>query len=349
MTRKIRIISVGGGWVVNNRHLLALKQSGLFEVVGVISNDEERAKKTAAKHGIKNWGIAYDPENGWQRESDAVMIGTVPHVHHIIAKQALNAGKHVITEKPMTIDLKDARELDQLARDKKLTLAVVHNFQFSRAAKAFRRDLESGKIGKIQTVYGVQLCNHARNIPAWCDQLPQGLFFDEAPHFYYLFRSICGSEIKLRHASIWKSRKTQNTPRLINAEYSSADGYPILLHINFDSSLTEWHVTVVGENGVADIDVWRDIYVRLPNDGSHGAVDILRTSISGAVQHFWGVLTGGIRHIRKRHLYGNDQVVRNFHRAIMGAEDALKGMNASEGMRVVEHMHELIEMAEYLE
>ena len=89
MSDKIRIISVGGGWVVNNRHLLALKQSGLYEIVGVISKDEDRAKNTAAKHGIKNWALEYDPTSGWQKDSDAVMIGTVPHVHHAIAKKAL--------------------------------------------------------------------------------------------------------------------------------------------------------------------------------------------------------------------------------------------------------------------
>jgi hypothetical protein len=212
---------------------------------------------------------------------------------------------------------------------------------------AFRRDLAAGRIGTIRTIYGTQLCNHRRNIPAWCDQMPLGLFFDEAPHFYYIFRSLCGDEIALRHASVWRSRHAgQNTPRLINAEYAAPAGYPILLHINFDSSLTEWHVTVVGDNGVADIDVWRDIYVRLPNDGVHTARDILRTSVSGAYQHFCGVLTGGIRHLRKRHLYGNDEVVRRFYRAIQG-EDSLKGMNAAEGIRVVEHMHELITKATY--
>ena len=105
---------------------------------------------------------------------------------------------------------------------------------------------------------------------------------------------------------------------------------------------------MVGEHGVADIDVWRDIYVRLPNDGVHTAKDILRTSISGAAQHFLGVFTGGIRHVLKKHLYGNDQVVRNFHDAIKG-KDSLKGMNADEGICVVKHMHELIDKATYFD
>jgi len=40
----LKIISIGGGWVVNSRHIPALKQSGKFDVIGVVSNDEARAK-----------------------------------------------------------------------------------------------------------------------------------------------------------------------------------------------------------------------------------------------------------------------------------------------------------------
>lgn len=346
MAERIKIISIGGGWVVNNRHIFALQKSGLFEVIGVISNDPARAERTARSHGIGQFDTEFKPGTGWQAGAQAVMIGTVPHVHHQIAKSALQAGLHVLTEKPMTVALEDARELGALAQEKKLTLAVVHNFQFSRAAKAFREDLKAGRIGKIKTVYGTQLCNHARNIPAWCDELPLGLFYDEAPHFYYLFRSIAGGEIQFLNSSVWKSPKKQNTPRVVSAEYLAGEGFPVFLHINFESSLTEWHVTVVGENGTADIDVWRDIYVRLPNDGVHTAKDILWTSLAGAGQHFAGVLTGGLRYVAKNHLYGNDEVVRRFHAAIHGT-DSLQGMSPAEGLRVIEHMHELIAKARY--
>lgn len=343
----LKIISIGGGWVVNNRHIPALQQSGKFEVIGVISNDEARAKATCARHRIANWSTSFDPASGWQAEADAIMIGTVPHVHHELAAAALRAGKHVLTEKPMTVDPADAQRLADLAREHRRVLAVVHNFQFSRAADAYRRDLAAGRIGAIRSIYGVQLCNHRRNIPAWCDELPLGLFYDESPHFYYLFRSLAGGDLAWQGGSVWRGPKTQNTPVAVSGEYAAPGGYPVFLHINFASSLTEWHVTIVGEEGTADIDVWRDIYVRLPNDGVHSAKDILMTSVLGAGQHFLGVASGGLRYARGRHLYGNNVVVDNFARAIAG-EDSLKGMDAAEGIRVIGMQHELVEKARYI-
>lgn len=345
---RIKIVSVGCGWVANNRHLPALKQSGLYDVLGVVSDHGHHAEATARKHGLPRHATGFDPTSGWQAEADAVMIGTVPHAHHAIAKAALMAGKHVLSEKPMTVELADGRELIDLAKEKNRVLAVVHNFQFGRAANQFRADLAAGKIGKIQTVYGVQLCNHKRNIPAWCDRLPLGLFYDEAPHFYYTFRWLAGGDLRFENGTVWKSNKEgQNTPRVVSAEYSAPDGFPVFLHVNFVSSITEWHMTVVGEHGVADIDLWRDIYVYLPNDGVHTAKDILMTSVLGAGQHFAGVLSGGIRYARGKHLYGNNVVVKNFHRAIRG-EDSLKGMDGAEGLRVITMMHELIEKSRYI-
>jgi predicted dehydrogenase len=344
-SKKVKIISVGGGWVVNNRHILALQQSGHFDVIGVISNDPKRAEATAAKHGIPHCATELTFKD-WQAEAEAVMIGTVPHVHHTLATRALEAGRHVLSEKPMTVEIRDAEALTRLAKEKNRVLAVVHNFQFSRAAHAFRRDVAAGLIGNITSIYGVQLCNHKRNIPAWCDQLPLGLFYDESPHFYYLFRSLAGGDLTYVGGSVWKPHKPQNTPRMVSGEYRAAGNFPVFLHINFESSLTEWHVTVVGEKATADIDVWRDIYVRLPNDGVHSAKDILWTSITGAAQHFAGVFTGGMRYVGGRHLYGNDEVVARFYRAIQG-EDSLQGMNPAEGLRVISMQHELIDKATY--
>ena len=344
MSERIKIISIGGGWVVNNRHIPSLLKNPKFELIGVVSNESDRAKRTAEKFGIKNYTTAMKLDSGWQSEAHAVVIGTVPHMHYDIAKAALDNGKHVLTEKPMVIDPAQGRDLRDRAQTKKLILAVVHNFQFARAAHQFRDDFANGRIGKIQAIYGVQLCNHARHIPTWCDELPLGLFFDEAPHFYYLFRLLAGGDIKLLHASVLKSTENKNTPRMVTGEYQSASGFSLYLHINFASSLTEWHVTVVGDKGTADIDVWRDIYIYLPNDGAHAAKDILRTSLYSTFQHLWGVWTGGFRYIMGRHLYGNPEVQDRFYRAIRG-EDSLQGMNADEGIRVVEMMHELIQRA----
>ncbi|MDD5482213.1 MAG: Gfo/Idh/MocA family oxidoreductase [Kiritimatiellae bacterium] len=350
----VKILSIGGGWVVNHRHLPALKLNPGFELAGIVSDNEQRTRETARRFGVPHFAANIDFSADWQASADAVIIGTIPHAHYEIAKQSLLAGKHVLTEKPMTLTVEQGQELAALAKEKKLVMAVVHNFQFSGAAKKYQHDLARGRIGKIQAAYGVQLCNHRRNIPAWCDKLPLGLFFDESPHFYYLFRWLSGGQCSFLNATVWKSREHRNTPRLVTAEYracsnaseQAGDDFPVYLHINFESSLTEWHVTVVGENGTADIDVWRDIYVYLPNDGVHAARDIVRTSLLATVRHWQGVLTGGIQYFRGRHLYGNLEVQNRFLQAIRG-NDSLQGMSAEEGIQVVAMQHELVNRAVY--
>jgi predicted dehydrogenase len=224
---------------------------------------------------------------------------------------------------------------------------VVHNFQFARCAQRLKTAIRNDELGAIKSIYGVQLCNHQRNIPEWCDQLPLGLFYDEAPHFYYLFRWLAQGEMQLLHASVWDDpRPARHTPRMITAEYRSSKDIPVTLHINFESSITEWHVVVVGEKATVVMDVWRDIYIRLPNDGVHSAAQIMQTSLAASWQHWLGVLTGGIRYMRGCHLYGNDEVVRRFYRAIHG-EDCLQGMDADEGRRVIELMHEVVSKADH--
>ncbi len=348
MAEKVKIISIGGGWVVNNRHIPALLRSQLFEVIGVVSHDPDRAAATATRFDIPHHATRLDFDEPWQSAAEAVMIGAVPHAHYELARAALEAGRHVLTEKPMTVEPEHARELNRLAQEHSRVLAVVHNFQFSRAANRLRHDLAAGRLGRIQALYGGQICNHARNIPDWCDRLPLGLFYDESPHFYYLLRWLGGGDLRLEQAAVRPSPiEGRNTPRVVNAEYTAADGLPVYLHINFSSSLTEWHLVVVGERGTVDLDVWRDIYVFFPNDGAHTARDILRTSLAGAAGHFAGILTGGTRYLTGRHLYGNVEVVTRFYRAIHG-ENSLQGMDPSEGLRVIEMQHELIREARYI-
>ncbi|HIE10087.1 MAG TPA: Gfo/Idh/MocA family oxidoreductase [Kiritimatiellae bacterium] len=340
---RTRIIAVGGGWVTNNRHLPAVLRSGLFEVLGVVSDSRERAEMTARKFGLSRFGNALD-FTGWQKEAEAVVIGTTPQSHFDLAAYALQAGRHVLTEKPMTVTSEQAQRLCRMAEETGRVLAVVHNFQFSRAAERLKRRLADGRLGAVRTVYGIQLCNEKRKVPSWCDRLPLGLFYDEAPHFYYLLRWLGGPEIRLRHASVlpWDGRQT---PRAVSARYCGTTGIPLYLHINFDCAITEWHLIVITDHATVDLDIWRDIYTELPDDGSHLPWQIVRTSLCGALHHFAGVVTGALRYASGRHLYGNDQIVRRFCRAIHG-EHALDGMSARDGLAVVELMHELISSAD---
>jgi predicted dehydrogenase len=80
---------------------------------------------------------------------NAVSICTPNETHYEICKQALEAGKHVLVEKPMTMAPDEAYKLVDLAREKKLVLSVGHIFRFNNALQKARSLIKSGFFGDI--------------------------------------------------------------------------------------------------------------------------------------------------------------------------------------------------------
>ena len=80
-------------------------------------------------------------------ELDAVAIATPVHLHFTLAQQALNAGKHVLVEKPLSFSSHEAAQLIELARAKNLVLMVDHTFIYTGAVKKIRELVASGDLG----------------------------------------------------------------------------------------------------------------------------------------------------------------------------------------------------------
>ena len=80
---------------------------------------------------------------------DIVVVATSNDVHYSLAKAALEAGKHVIVEKPFTNTSAEADELITLAKDKGLLLSVHHNARFHSDFKTVQKVIESGRLGRV--------------------------------------------------------------------------------------------------------------------------------------------------------------------------------------------------------
>ncbi len=83
---------------------------------------------------------------------EAVIFATPPQTHHPLVKRALEAGKHVLVEKPLATRLDHAHELADLAEDADLVLMPGHTFIYSPAVNAVRDLIQSGVIGDIHFV-----------------------------------------------------------------------------------------------------------------------------------------------------------------------------------------------------
>jgi predicted dehydrogenase len=212
--------------------------------------------------------------------------------------------------------------------------------------RRLKRDLDRGRLGTIRGVRAVQLGNPSRRLPAWYEELPLGLFYDESPHLLYLLSSVSGP-LALEKAVSAESRRGSATPAQIDAWFS-ADGadYPITLSCNFESSVSEWYLAVHGEQAVGIVDIFRDIYLRLPNDGAHGTGDVIRTSVAATAQHWWQHVTSGVPHLTGKLRYGNDEVFDRFGRAICGDRDAMRPIEAEAAQRILELQHAIISKRE---
>lgn len=83
---------------------------------------------------------------------EAVLIATPPTTHHPLVKRALQAGKHVLVEKPLATRLEDGHELAGLARESGLTLMPGHTFIYSPPVNTVRELIQTGVVGDIHFV-----------------------------------------------------------------------------------------------------------------------------------------------------------------------------------------------------
>ena len=82
-------------------------------------------------------------------EIQAIVIALPVHLHHPVAKAALENGKHVLIEKPMTSSVEQSKELVALAKQKNLTLMVGHTFIYSAPVRKIKEIVDSGDLGEI--------------------------------------------------------------------------------------------------------------------------------------------------------------------------------------------------------
>ncbi|KAF1697888.1 oxidoreductase [Pseudoxanthomonas jiangsuensis] len=319
MARPLRIGVIGLGWVATHRHVPAIRRCGRFELAGVADRNPDSARRWGERLGVRHCTASAAEQIDWLDEVDALDVATSPMSHHGLILGALQRGKHVITEKPFAMSRQEGRELEAAASESGLTLNIVHNFQFAPATRKLLRDLDSGRIGPVRSIVATQWGNPSRRLPVWYQQLPGGLFYDESPHLLYLMRRLAGGELRLQAVDACPSTTGNATPSSVDVAYRVALPHgeiPVTMSCRFESPLSEWHVAVLGDKGAGLLDVFRNIYIYLPNDGAHGVVQVVRTSASATLSHWLQHLTNGPAHFAGRLLYGNEQVFSDFGDAI---------------------------------
>lgn len=141
---RIGVIGVGFGARV---HIPAYQSEGL-DVVAVCSRREERGREAAERYGIRH--VYTDYERMARMDGlDAVSVVSPRLLHYPMAMAALEAGKHVLCEKPFTTDLDHARGLWNKAASTGVTAMLAHEFRFASARARVKELIDEGFIGPL--------------------------------------------------------------------------------------------------------------------------------------------------------------------------------------------------------
>ena len=142
----IRVGVIGTGFGAS-LHLSALRENSDFDTVAICSRRPERARAAALDHGIPAHLADYR-ELARNDTIDAVIVASPPHLHHAMVIAALEAGKHVVCEKPMARNLAEARDMQRIA-DRVGTVAMVnHQLRFLPIRMRIHELINEGYIGE---------------------------------------------------------------------------------------------------------------------------------------------------------------------------------------------------------
>lgn len=147
---KINVAVVGTGFG-QKVHIPGLQANPRTEVVAVYHRDLDKAKEVAQSHGIPQACTSL-AEIVSLPQVQAVSISTPPFLHYEMAKIALQAGKHILLEKPTALSAAEARELYQLALANNVVATVDFEFRFVPAWQHLAELLAQGYVGKTRLI-----------------------------------------------------------------------------------------------------------------------------------------------------------------------------------------------------
>lgn len=170
--KKLKIGIVGCGGIANGKHMPALSRIPEVEMVAFCDIIEERAQKAAKQYGTEDAKVYIDYKELLADDSIEVVHVLTPNREHCaITVDALEAGKHVMCEKPMAKTAADARKMLDAAKRTGKKLTIGYQNRYRDDSMFLKKACERGDLGEIYFAKAHAL--RRRGVPTW------GVFTDE--------------------------------------------------------------------------------------------------------------------------------------------------------------------------
>ncbi|HWQ54949.1 MAG TPA: Gfo/Idh/MocA family oxidoreductase [Bryobacteraceae bacterium] len=217
MSRTLKTAVFGTGFV-GRVHMEGIIRTGFVELYGIGEAQIEKAKELGAEYRIPKVVADYrellaDPE------LDAVHVCTPNALHYPMVKDALEAGKHVVCEKPLSTSPELVRKMIELAEKKNLRNCTNHNLRYYPMVQHMRRMREAGELGEILVVQGTYSQDWLLYDTDWNwridskDNGPSRCMADIGSHFCDMAEHVSGLRISSLCADLQTFHKTRKRPR----------------------------------------------------------------------------------------------------------------------------------------
>jgi UDP-2-acetamido-3-amino-2,3-dideoxy-glucuronate N-acetyltransferase len=231
------VAAVGCGYWGKN---IARNFAELRALSAICDTDPAAAARLGSEHRV--------PVLGWKqvladRAISCVAIAAPANYHAELAREALDAGKHVFVEKPLATDVDHALPLCKLAAERKLVLMVGHLLQYHPAFLALKALVDRGELGRLQYIYSNRL-----NLGKI--RREENILWSFAPHDISMILALTGEEpIHVRAVSSNILQKT--VADVTTTHLSFPSGTQAHVFVSWLHPIKEQKLVVVGERGMA--------------------------------------------------------------------------------------------------
>lgn len=260
----IAVALVGAGYIAGY-HLAILRQLGGTQIVGVCEPNDQRRKSLCEQWQVP-YGAASLEQLLRERRPDVIHVLVPPAYHFQVAEQALDAGVHVLVEKPMALRGAECNRLICQAEERGVRLGVNHNMLYDPAYRRLKADLAQGRLGKIRHVVSVNQLPLAQldsgEHDHWMFREPVNVLFEQGPH---PLSQVCDLLGGIQEATVLASGK-----RLLRggSVFYSTWQFALVcergtaqLSLSFAPSAPEQFLNVIGQDATAHVDLWNNVYV----------------------------------------------------------------------------------------
>ena len=252
----VRIALVGCGRISRN-HFDAITAVDGVQLTAVCDAVEERAREAGERLGVP-WFTSYDRLLR-EAKADVVTIATPSGLHSAQGVLAARAGKHVVSEKPMSITLAQADALVRACDENGVRLFVVQQNRLNPAVQLLRRAVDKGRFGRIfvanTTVWWArpqEYYDHAPWRGTW--EFDGGAIMNQASHYVDLLQWLVGpvESVMAKTATLARRIEAEDTGIAVLKFRSGALGCIQVTMLTYPKNL-EGSITILGERGAVKI------------------------------------------------------------------------------------------------